>query len=69
MRIAVVRGPATPVAGFDVNWQQSSHHVLVCAAVQVIDTDAFEVVVVSPRNHFVFTPMLPSTAVGTVEFR
>lgn len=37
--------------------------------VKVIDTDAFEVVVVSPRNHFVFTPMLPSTAVGTVEFR
>lgn len=36
---------------------------------QVIDTNAFEVVVVSPRNHFVFTPMLPSTAVGTVEFR
>jgi NADH:ubiquinone reductase (non-electrogenic) len=29
----------------------------------------FEVVVVSPRNHFLFTPMLPSTAVGTVEFR
>jgi hypothetical protein len=28
-----------------------------------------QVVVVSPRNHFVFTPMLPSTAVGTVEFR
>jgi hypothetical protein len=40
-----------------------------CMTPQVIDTDAFEVVVVSPRNHFVFTPMLPSTAVGTVEFR
>ena len=26
---------------------------------QVIDTDTYEVVVVSPRNHFVFTPMLP----------
>lgn len=37
--------------------------------IKVIDTDAFEVVVVSPRNHFIFTPMLPSTAVGTVEFR
>jgi NADH:ubiquinone reductase (non-electrogenic) len=36
---------------------------------KVIDTDAFEVVVVSPRNHFVFTPMIPSSAVGTVEFR
>lgn len=24
---------------------------------------------ISPRNFFMFTPMLPSTAVGTVEFR
>ncbi|GBG00600.1 NADH dehydrogenase [Raphidocelis subcapitata] len=39
------------------------------AAVKVIDTDQYEVVCVSPRNHFIFTPMLPSTAVGTIEFR
>ena len=26
---------------------------------QVIDTDIYEVVVISPRNHFLFTPMLP----------
>jgi hypothetical protein len=32
-----------------------------------MDTDAFEVVLVSPRNHFFFTPMLPSSAVGTGE--
>jgi NADH:ubiquinone reductase (non-electrogenic) len=37
--------------------------------VKVIDTDSFDVVLVSPRNFFMFTPMLPSTAVGTVEFR
>jgi NADH:ubiquinone reductase (non-electrogenic) len=30
---------------------------------------AFEVTVVSPRNHFLFTPLLPSTTVGTIEFR
>ncbi len=36
---------------------------------QVIDTDKYDVVCVSPRNHFVFTPMLPSSAIGTVEFR
>jgi NADH:ubiquinone reductase (non-electrogenic) len=36
---------------------------------KVIDVDQFAVVCVSPRNHFLFTPMLPSTAVGTVEFR
>jgi NADH:ubiquinone reductase (non-electrogenic) len=29
----------------------------------------FDVTVVSPRNHFLFTPLLPSTTVGTVEFR
>lgn len=28
-----------------------------------------EIRVVSPSNHFVFTPLLPSTAVGTLEFR
>lgn len=42
---------------------------MACALLQVIDVDLFDVVVVSPRNHFLFTPMLPSTAVGTVEFR
>ncbi len=34
-----------------------------------IDTRRFDVVGVSPRNHFLFTPLLPSTTVGTVEFR
>lgn len=29
----------------------------------------FETTVVSPRNHFLFTPLLPSTTVGTLEFR
>jgi len=28
-----------------------------------------EITVVSPANHFLFTPLLPSTAVGTLEFR
>lgn len=37
--------------------------------IKVIDTDLYEVICISPRNHFIFTPMLPSTAVGTVEFR
>jgi NADH:ubiquinone reductase (non-electrogenic) len=34
-----------------------------------LDPRAFEVVVVSPRNHFLFTPLLPSAALGTLEFR
>lgn len=34
-----------------------------------IDKSIYDVRVVSPANHFLFTPLLPSTAVGTLEFR
>ena len=34
-----------------------------------IDTKQYEVVVISPRNHFVFTPLLAGSAVGTLEHR
>ncbi len=34
-----------------------------------VSKEKYDVVVVSPRNHFLFTPLLPSTAVGTLEFR
>ena len=34
-----------------------------------IDADAYDVTVVSPRNYFVFTPMLAGAATGTVEMR
>ncbi|KAJ8749764.1 hypothetical protein K2173_012315 [Erythroxylum novogranatense] len=34
-----------------------------------IDTKLYDVVCVSPRNHMVFTPLLASTCVGTLEFR
>ena len=34
-----------------------------------LDKNLFDVMVVSPRNHFLFTPLLPSTTVGTLEFR
>ncbi|KAJ3049870.1 hypothetical protein HK097_009146 [Rhizophlyctis rosea] len=34
-----------------------------------INTKDYDVVMISPRNHFVFTPLLASTAVGTLEFR
>ncbi len=36
---------------------------------KAINTDLYEVIVVSPRNHFIFTPLLTSTTVGTIEFR
>ncbi|KAJ6634797.1 putative NADH dehydrogenase [Pseudolycoriella hygida] len=37
--------------------------------VREIDKKNYQVVSVSPRNHFVFTPLLASTSVGTLEFR
>ena len=37
--------------------------------VKGIDLDFYEVDIVSPRNHYLFTPLLPSTTVGTIEFR
>ena len=33
------------------------------------DKKLFDVIVISPRNHFLFTPLLASTTVGTLEFR
>jgi NADH:ubiquinone reductase (non-electrogenic) len=34
-----------------------------------LDRRLYDVSVVSPRNHFLFSPLLPSTTVGTLEFR
>jgi NADH:ubiquinone reductase (non-electrogenic) len=34
-----------------------------------INLNLYDVAVISPRNHFLFTPLLPSTTVGTIEFR
>jgi NADH dehydrogenase FAD-containing subunit len=34
-----------------------------------LDASKFQAVVVSPRSYFAFTPLLASTAVGTLEFR
>lgn len=34
-----------------------------------IDTKRFDVTVISPRNFFLFTPMLAGSSVGTVEYR
>ncbi|KAH8816431.1 pyridine nucleotide-disulfide oxidoreductase-like protein [Xylogone sp. PMI_703] len=34
-----------------------------------LDKKKFQTIIVSPRSYFVFTPLLASTAVGTLEFR
>lgn len=40
-----------------------------CRLMKGIDTSLYDIVCVSPRNHMVFTPLLASTCVGTLEFR
>jgi NADH dehydrogenase len=39
------------------------------ALLKTLNTDEYHVTVVSPSNHFLFTPMLPSATVGTLELR
>jgi len=34
-----------------------------------VDLDHYDITVISPRNHFLFTPLLPSTTAGKIEFR
>lgn len=40
-----------------------------CRLLKDINMRLYDVVCVSPRNHMVFTPLLASTCVGTLEFR
>ncbi|KAL9235374.1 hypothetical protein vseg_010136 [Gypsophila vaccaria] len=40
-----------------------------CRMIKDINTKVYDVICVSPRNHMVFTPLLASTCVGTLEFR
>ena len=39
------------------------------SCLRILDPKYYDISVVSPRNHFLFTPLLPSTTVGTIEFR
>ena len=39
------------------------------ALLKVADCQKLRLIVISPSNHFVFTPMLASASVGTVEYR
>ncbi|XP_059292417.1 internal alternative NAD(P)H-ubiquinone oxidoreductase A2, mitochondrial-like [Lycium ferocissimum] len=40
-----------------------------CRFLKGLDTKLYDVVCIAPRNHMVFTPLLASTCVGTLEFR
>lgn len=39
------------------------------ALVKIVDADLYRLLVISPRNYFIFTPMLAASSVGTVEYR
>lgn len=39
------------------------------ALLKQLNPDEYHVTVISPKNYFLFTPMLPSATVGTLEFR
>lgn len=39
------------------------------AFIECVDTELFRVLVVIPTTYFVFTPMLASSSVGTIEVR
>lgn len=40
-----------------------------CCFLKGLNTKMYDIVCISPRNHMVFTPLLASTCVGTLEFR
>ncbi|KAG6498237.1 hypothetical protein ZIOFF_046149 [Zingiber officinale] len=40
-----------------------------CRFLKGLDAKLYDIVCISPRNHMVFTPLLASTCVGTLEFR
>ncbi|KAJ8629118.1 hypothetical protein MRB53_022441 [Persea americana] len=40
-----------------------------CRFLKGLNTEQYDIVCISPRNHMVFTPLLASTCVGTLEFR
>lgn len=39
------------------------------ALLQDIDNDRYDVTIISPRNYFLFTPLLAGSGVGTVDYR
>lgn len=63
-------------SGLDKSPQQQKERIVILGTgwgaasfLEDIDEDKYEVTVISPRNHFVFTPMLAGACVGTVEYR
>ena len=57
-----VRTPKERIIVLGTGWGAASF-------LKSIDCNKYDVTVISPRNYFVFTPMLAGASVGTVEFR
>lgn len=53
---------ANPIAPKGTGWGSVS-------LLKKLDTENYNVVVVSPRNYFLFTPLLPSCTTGLIEHR
>lgn len=73
---AIIDNPTNKYAGLGPTKGDEKPRVVVlgsgwagCRLIKDIDTKIYDVVCVSPRNHMVFTPLLASTCVGTLEFR
>lgn len=68
--------PASEYAGLPATKKDQKPRVVVlgtgwaaCRLLKDLNTRIYDVVCISPRNHMVFTPLLASTCVGTLEFR
>ena len=67
--------PPPPSFNNDDNTQSKEKLVVLgtgwgaAAFLKNIDTNKYDVTVISPRNYFVFTPMLAGASVGTVDFK
>ena len=76
MRAARAMPPLRQVAARRVATRSEKPRVVIVGSgwggnkvARAVDKERFDVRVVSPANHFLFTPLLASTAVGTLEFR
>lgn len=57
------------LAGWSAGWYRVDSNACRAVLCYICCRDKYEVVVVSPRNYFLYTPLLPAVAVGTMEER
>jgi NADH dehydrogenase FAD-containing subunit len=72
----LLKGTTSTAAAISVKSTKTKPRIVVIGAgwggyrvAQDLDKSKFDVELISPRNYFLFTPLLPSTTVGTLEFR